>query len=87
MFEEGWGGLSHGYEVCGSILCTSGKHKYCAFCLNLERYLNTDLEVIRKTLCLLELILMNLFTVPYASVVLRITSKLPFTSNDTDTGI
>lgn len=62
MFEKGWRGLSHGYEACGGILCTSGKQKYCAFCLNLGRYLNPELEVIRKTSCLLEL--MNLVTVP-----------------------
>lgn len=61
MFEKGWRGLSHGYEACGGFLCTSGKQK-CAFCLNLGRYLNPELEVIRKTSGLLEL--MNLVTVP-----------------------
>lgn len=77
MFEKGWGGPLHGYEVCGSILCSSGKCKHCAFCLNLQRYLNTELEVIRKALCLLELInLLNYCFLYKCCIENRHTSKL-----------
>jgi len=87
MFEKGWGGLSYGYEACGSILCTSGKYKYCAFCLNLESYLKTELEVIRKTLCLLELINMLSYCSLFKCYIENhLMSKRPFTSNNVDKG-